>query len=385
MKFKKEKILTSIFLTQVFCYSAGSFALEIDEKLTLRFLKVSDSKKTVLINRGSEDGLVVGDHAKFFITQGVVGRGVVEKVSPSRSIWAIYRLVDPNEIAEGRVLNLKIATPIKLTEDPSKSLKDEGEIAGADRINIPLAEGADDAPKALSSDEKDEMKSMTENMNADKKTDNGSVYASSKKLKDDEAFFQTPSLVQKNWEVYTSLFVSSLTGTQDDPSLDSTSSKNTTTEIALGGEKYFPTSTSFLKNLSAGAFIRLRNNSTSNSAGLTYKNTEYGMQANYHVFESPFATQKLIGYLSLSAGLGSMTLTSTTVSTTTTVEDTMTGSSMFFSLGAGVKTNITRNWTGRLSLEYYSTSASLAKDGASEKVKVSQAGPRFNVGLGYAF
>jgi len=32
-------------------------------------LKVSNSKKTVLINRGAEDGLVVGDHAKFSLLQ----------------------------------------------------------------------------------------------------------------------------------------------------------------------------------------------------------------------------------------------------------------------------------------------------------------------------
>jgi hypothetical protein len=102
-----------------------SNALEIDEKLTLRFLKVSTSKKTVLINRGAEDGLVVGDHAKFYITSGIIARGVVEKVSPSRSIWSIYRIVEPNEITEGKVLNLKIASPVKITTDSSKSIKEE--------------------------------------------------------------------------------------------------------------------------------------------------------------------------------------------------------------------------------------------------------------------
>ena len=100
-------------------------ALEIDEKLTIRFLKVSTSKKTILINRGAEDGLVVGDHAKFYITSGVIARGVVEKVSPSRSIWSLYRLVEPNEVVEGKVLNLKIASPVKITTDVSKSIKEE--------------------------------------------------------------------------------------------------------------------------------------------------------------------------------------------------------------------------------------------------------------------
>jgi hypothetical protein len=110
-------------------------ALEIDEKLTLRFLKVSSTKKTVLINRGGEDGLVVGDHAKFFITAGVIARGVVEKVSPSRSVWSLYRVVDPTEIVEDKVLNLKISSPVRITSDPTKSLKEEPIPGGTEVMN----------------------------------------------------------------------------------------------------------------------------------------------------------------------------------------------------------------------------------------------------------
>ena len=102
----------------------------------MRFLKVSNSKKTILINRGAEDGLAIGDHAKFFITTGVIARGVVEKVSPSRSIWSLYRVVDPAEITDGKVLNLKIASPVKVTTDPSKSMKDEEVPAGTDKMNL---------------------------------------------------------------------------------------------------------------------------------------------------------------------------------------------------------------------------------------------------------
>ena len=104
----------------IFIFSHMIFALEIDEKLSIRFLKVSNSKKTILINRGSEDGLAIGDHAKFFITTGVIARGVVEKVSPSRSIWSLYRVVDSVEITDGKVLNLKIASPVKITDDSTK-------------------------------------------------------------------------------------------------------------------------------------------------------------------------------------------------------------------------------------------------------------------------
>ena len=41
-------------------FSMSLFALEIDEKLTFRLLRSSSSKKTLLVNRGLEDGLTKG-------------------------------------------------------------------------------------------------------------------------------------------------------------------------------------------------------------------------------------------------------------------------------------------------------------------------------------
>ena len=131
-------------------------ALEIDEKLTLRFLKVSSTKKTILINRGGEDGLVVGDHAKFFITSGVIARGVVEKVSPSRSVWSLYRVVDSNEITDDKVLNLKISSPVKITSDPTKSLKEEPIPGGTEDLGS--SEG-----EAESGENKNELNEVTPN------------------------------------------------------------------------------------------------------------------------------------------------------------------------------------------------------------------------------
>ena len=81
----------------------------------MRIVKVSQSKKTILINRGVEDGLIKGDHAKFFLTVGVVARGVVVKVSPTRSVWSIYRLVNADYITDDQVMKLKITAPVKIT------------------------------------------------------------------------------------------------------------------------------------------------------------------------------------------------------------------------------------------------------------------------------
>lgn len=137
----------------LFFITINAFALQVDEKLTLRVLKVSESGKTILINRGVEDGLVKGDHAKFFMTIGVVARGVMIKGSPTRSVWSVYRIVNADEIKQDKVMKLKITPAVKITMDKSKSIvKDDiPSIAKSDPrdLGIPLAEGADDLQEEL--------------------------------------------------------------------------------------------------------------------------------------------------------------------------------------------------------------------------------------------
>ena len=67
-------MLRQVIFLFIFLFSSTLFALEVDEKLTLRFLRASSSKKTILINRGLEDGFAEGDHAKFYIDSGVIAR-----------------------------------------------------------------------------------------------------------------------------------------------------------------------------------------------------------------------------------------------------------------------------------------------------------------------
>lgn len=390
-KTKMNFLLSASLVTGFALCSMSSWALDLDEKLTMRFLRVSNSKKTVLVNRGTEDGLVVGDHAKFFITQGVIARGVVVKASPSRTIWSIYRIVDPNEVSEGKVLNLKISTPVKLTDDPSKSMKDEGVEAGADRISIPLAEGADDLPKDLSDIDKDELKelgvdkSMDIETNAAKKTKgNSSSNTSTKNIFTDEPMSYSTSAV-RNWEVYSSFYLSSLSGTQNDANSDSTETTNTTLDLSIGAEKYFAQSSmETLKNSSLLLFLRMRNNESGSSSSYGFNNTEYGVGFNYHVLESPFATQKMIGVLSASLGMGSVERTVKTVNNSTVEESSTSGSSSFFSIGAGIKMNMNRHWGARVMLDYYSNTSSFEDDNG-DSTELTQSGPRFNVGLSYAF
>ena len=121
-------------------------SLEIDEKLTIRFLRLSSTKKTVLVNRGLEDGLAVGDHARFFITKGVIARGVVVRVSPTRSVWSIYKIIDPNAIVMDEIINLKITAPVKLTDDPSKSILPDNLPLAQPEEPLPLPQGEGNPP-----------------------------------------------------------------------------------------------------------------------------------------------------------------------------------------------------------------------------------------------
>ncbi len=378
MKKKFAKCLCTLALMPLFIESA--FSLDVDEKLTMRFLKVSQSKKTVLVNRGSEDGLVIGDHAKFFITQGVIARGVVVKASPSRTIWSVYRIVDPSEVVEGKVLNLKISTPVKLTEDPSKSLKDEGVEAGSDKIAIPMAEGADDLPKALSSEDKDELKDLGIEKNieeAPRKTE-----IQSTKDVPVESYFGNAS---KNWEIFGGLFVSSLSGTQENEAEDSTETTSSTFDFSIGAEKYFATSSSdWLKSTSLIIFLRMRNNEVGSSAAYGFNNTEYGAGVNYHLFDSPFVGQKFIWLVSGTFGLGSATRTVKTAINNTVEETSIKGSSTFFSVGAGIKMNVNRNWGARFLLDYYVVGTSF-EDDEGNTIEQSLSGPRANFGISYAF
>ena len=68
-----------------------------------------------------EDGLVKGDHAKLFDEEGVFARGVIVKVSPTRSVWSIYQLIRPEVIEKSSIVNLKISTPVKVTKDKNEN------------------------------------------------------------------------------------------------------------------------------------------------------------------------------------------------------------------------------------------------------------------------
>ncbi len=96
--------------------------MEIDRKFVAGILSMSDTKKTILVAKGEESGLKVGDHAKISTNNGMVARAIVAKLSPSRSIWSVYRFFEKSALKSQASYVFKIASAVVLTEDESKSL-----------------------------------------------------------------------------------------------------------------------------------------------------------------------------------------------------------------------------------------------------------------------
>lgn len=382
--FRGSSMLKLLVLFTLMMNISSTYGLEIDEKLTLRFLKVSNSKKTILINRGSEDGVAVGDHAKFFITSGVIARGVVEKVSPSRSIWSLYRVVDPAEITDGKVLNLKIATPVKITGDPSKSMKEEEVPAGTDSMS--MEEGA---PAEINADEQKELEGMgLEDLEKPIKKEKSSTPAKTTRATETVIEQEIPSFginTSKNWEIWGTVYVNSLSGTVDNPQATentSTASTNSTIDFSAGIERYFLNSDSFLKNLSLTIFMHKRTIESGDSAKISTDWFEYGGGLSYHFYNSAGAINRLIGFGGLSFGAGNATITLTDPEADPT-ETSVEGSNTFFSGGLGAKYVFSNGFGFRGMLDYYSSSESYSFGDFTTKRTL--AGPRILLGLSYRF
>lgn len=114
-----KHIITVLVLITI----SKAFALEDDRRMIVRILSVSTSRKTIMINRGREEGVKMGDHAKISNpVDGYFARGVVSRVSPTRSVWSLYRILNEKPILANAVITIKAASKVKLTKDESKAI-----------------------------------------------------------------------------------------------------------------------------------------------------------------------------------------------------------------------------------------------------------------------
>ena len=380
---------SALLLMSLSLVSMNASALDIDEKLTLRLLNVSGTQRTVLVNRGAEDGLVVGDHAKFFITAGVIARGVVEKVSPTRSVWSLYRIVDSNEIVKDKVLNIKISTPAKITDDPTKSLQEKGVLEqGTDAV---ITSRGDEMMSL--SDESAELTEFDQTAQEPAQRTRSKKNVDPKISKIDDipvasSVTSYASMNDRSWEVFATAYVNSFSGetTSDTEAstYEASDVKSSQMSFTLGVEKYFLNTSGFIRNVSVFGFLNKKTIEAGSSDVTTTSDwLDYGLGVNYHFYNRPNDVNALIGYVTASFGLGSVTDTTSLPVNGTMEETELSGSSNFFSVGVGMK-YLMRNGVGmRAVLDYYTTNQEVTI--AEEVVTTKLSGPRIQIGLSYRF
>jgi len=344
-----------------------SFALEVDEKLTVRVLKTSETKKTLMVNRGVEDGLAEGDHAKFVTTSGIVARGVCLKVSPTRSVWSVYRLVNSELILNDAVMTLKITPPVKITKDDSQSLvkEDLPSKTTTGELGIPLAEGANDLSGATTGDEQQDLKDLQEEINEKK------------------------NLAEENKEIFTFVNISGLTSVAKTDAGDTKfRGSNAHHEIGLGGEIYSRFEKEWYSRFSLLAGINLTKNSTQSYTGAQTENDGMDVYAgtNWHFKAYPWEMNTFIPYLHLSGFMGNLKSKFQTGNEAATENSlSTTGSSFGFSLGGGYKFYHSSGFGARILIDYVYRTEKFKEDTTANKYIRTTAGPRLMIGLSYRF
>lgn len=342
-------------------------ALEVDEKLTVRIVRTSESKKTVMLNRGTEDGLVEGDHAKLIVTAGIVARAVCVKVSPGRSVWAIYRLVNADFIVNDSVMSIKITPPVKITKDETQALVQEDvptTVAGdAASLGIPLADGAQDLNSA---DEK----------------------LSSADLKALEESNVPLTIVEKNMEVYGFLNVSGLSSnTKTNIGDQSFNSSQSFHHLGLGGEYYAVREREWYARFSLiGQVGMMRENSQAyNGAAVTNELTEFSFGTNWHPTKMPSLVNEFIPYLHVAYNIGAVKSTYKAGTNGGVLDASASGVTSGFSIGGGYKFYTHKGFGARFLLDYYRRSETYKEDLVGNTHNKLVSGPRLLLAISYRF
>jgi len=358
-----------LFLTLI---PLAGYSLDIDEKLTLRILKISKSKRTILINRGIEDGLSVGDHAKFFDQSGVLARGKVAKISPTRSVWSIYRIINDNEFKQDKVLNLKITEELKLTKDKSREITPKNGVPAGVAV---LDTGDDDG----------------------KKVDDTEVMAEDKVEEEVEHFFRNMDTYPNSlgqgrgimnwspWEAVGTLSYVSTSNTYEIPGQQTLENSISNFDITLGIERYFPKLQNFWRRFSFIGYLEWSSTTIENES---FREGSWpqslfglGLGTNFHFLNDAFSFDKVIAFASLGIGFGSREFTMV-AGNTAFIEETSTFS---WNLGAGIKWYTKAGLGLRAIIEYFSRSedSSFTVNGATPSYSTS--GPRIKIGASWRF
>jgi hypothetical protein len=319
------------------------------------------------VNRGIEDGLVKGDHAKFYVSSGVVARGVCIKVSPTRSVWAVYRVVNATFIADDQVMKLKITPAVKITKDESRMLvSDDSRLRPRDPrdLGIPLAEGADDL----------RINELTPTPESEKVNFN----------------LEATSLLERNKEIFGMLHYSSHreTASPDDNTADFTADI-TNILFKFGGEWYFPAESTWYHRISFSGVFVMDRRSTMSHLGTVLKDesNEFGLGASLNLFEFPSATYRFIHYVNYTFSLGASTVSyESGAEVGTSISNSVDGSVQNHVFGYGLKYYTPSGFGMRMEFSYVQRGDIFGTSNTSNTsyIKTRQ-GPTLQAGLGYRF
>ncbi len=343
--------------------TAKGFSLEIDSKLTVRVLKTSKSKKTILLNKGRSDELVPGDHAKFFVSEGVVARAVVVELSKKRSVWSVYRVINRDLLNSNEIMNIKITPKVKLTDDP-------------------LAVVSRDSSFSNTVDDKVADKEFQVYSDL---FDDGKVPESQAKVAMTQELQELDlDISDKNFEIGATIgfqsYSSEVTGTTSNS--DFTGSEFTN-NVLISGEYYFESTGIF------GYFQYLQESLLSFDGALTDSaSLEFGGGINFYMFGDPHKANQLITYLTTGLGVGSITDTFSGGELASTAQTTVevTGSTVALFGGIGFKYFLPSGFGMRFLIDLYRRQDSFNDDVPTitttdwSRVRM---GPRLLVGISY--
>lgn len=349
--------------------------------LTVRLLSHSESKKTVLINRGSDDGLSLGIQSQFSAESGVVARGELIELSPQRSLWSLYRLPQPELVTPDMILQLTQIPPVKLTSDESRNLiREEWQesMVGEERVkDLPFSELPADIPLDL-------WKPSKRSQMAQQAQLQGAVNT--------QVTGGELDLSDHPWEVSLRLALQSSSATTE--TIDKTQRYEgdlSLTNFFLGIERFFPRAGSIFKRLSVTPFIEYQQMSLLSYEGTLSDTTLINLGALASLYlgslhRAPGLVFDLHGLFARGTIEDSVATGSRSLGTgaeTSIVK----GDSQTMGIGVGMKFYTSERWSLQANLDYLTRMDQFEIDPLNNNQAWDResTGPRLQLGLGKRF
>lgn len=366
----KVKFINVLFVIFIVSFNNSIYAIEVDETITGRILKTSSSKKTILLNRGSADQLTMGMHAKFSTDTSVVARGVIVELTEARSVWSLYRLSTPDLVESDVVLNVKIAEPVKLTTDESRSLVRETSMKDLqpnrdDKLSLPLDDVEGDIPIDLL----------------------GATVSTA-----DKAFTNpTVELSRYPREIMSRVALQALESKTTSSNNSSYSGRTEMNNFMMGMEFYFTSKEKWYSHFSFLPYFQYQYESMLSYEGSAVDSMlmEFGLSFQYY-FYNPHIVNKFSPFISAFYAVGSIEdsyASGERAQGNGIAASKVEGESQSFGFGIGVKYFFENRLSIQTLLEYYSRTDEFSADAQTNNSTWSRkvSGPRLQLGLGYRF